>query len=637
MKRCDKMSTKSDNHILLVDDDPAKRYTIAKTLIRAGFDIQEAVSGSEAMRLVAALPDLVILDVKLPDIDGFEVCRRIKSNPATSAIPVLHISTTFVDIEDKVHGLDSGADGYLTNVAEPMELIATVRALLRARRAEDAAQLSTSQWQTTFDAISDGVMLLDSLGKVVQANRTLERILGRPWTEIVGKVPAELWHEASDPEGSLFAKMLESRSREARDLSLGDCWLHVAVDPLRDPTGSIKGAICLVSDITNRKRMEMELLGQAQELQEASQRKDEFLAMLAHELRNPLAPLANTLQIIRLQVSDDPLIEEALDIGRRQIEHMSRLLEDLFDVSRITRGRVELRKNALDLNSVVNHAAEATLPLIEVFRHELTITPAPQPLWVEGDPTRLEQIISNLLTNAAKYTEPGGRIAITLGRDADQALLTVQDTGIGMTPELQTRIFELFVQDDRSLDRARGGLGIGLTLVRSLVELHEGTVSVSSPGPGRGSRFEVRLPLIAGQSSHIEKVAPLSTRNATRRLKILVVDDNRDSARTMAKVLELDGHDVLCAFDGLSVIEKVGSYRPDVILLDIGLPGIDGYQVARQLRDRYPKDGILLIAVTGYGGELNNARAQLAGFDHYLVKPVNLSALKERLANRPKL
>jgi PAS domain S-box-containing protein len=628
------MPQRADTVILLVDDDLAKRYTIAKTLIRAGFEVQEAGSGGEALRRVASLPDLVILDVKLPDIDGFEVCRRIKSNPATSAIPVLHVSTTFVHIEDKVHGLDSGADGYLTNVAEPMELIATVRALLRARRAEDAAQLSSHQWQTTFDAISDGVMLLDSSGKVVQANRTLERILGRPWTEIVGKDPSELWGGSSEPEGSLFTRMLESRSRETRDLSLGDCWLHVAVDPLRDGAGSIKGALCLVSDITDRKRMEMQLLGQAQKLQEASQRKDEFLAMLAHELRNPLAPLANTLQIIRLQVQGNSLIEESLDVARRQIQHMSRLLEDLFDVSRITRGRVELRKSAVDLNSVVNHAVEATLPVIEALRHELTINLPRDPSWVEGDSTRLEQIVSNLLNNAAKYTEPGGRIAVALGHEAGHALLTVRDTGIGMTTELQGRIFDLFVQDDRSLDRARGGLGIGLTLVRSLVELHDGTVSVSSAGPGQGSAFEVRLPLIKERSSQPEKATPVLPGHVARHLRILVVDDNRDSARTMAKILELDGHDVLCAYDGLSVSERVASHQPEVILLDIGLPGIDGYQVAQQLRQRYPRHELMLIAVTGYGGELNNTRAQAAGFDHFLVKPVNLSALKEMLASR---
>ncbi|HEX3450772.1 MAG TPA: response regulator, partial [Isosphaeraceae bacterium] len=338
------MCKKSDTSILLVDDDDAKRYTIAKTLVRAGFEITEAGTGSEALSLVALLPALVILDVKLPDISGFEVCRRIKSNPATCTIPVLHISTTFVDLEDKLHGLDGGADGYLTNVAEPLELLATVRALLRARRAEDAAQISTRQWQTTFDAISDGVMLLDASGKVAQANRTIERILGRPWTDILGNELPALWDGPIQREESLFAKMLESGTRQADDRSLGDSWIHVAVDPLRDVAGSIKGAICLVSDISDRKRMEMQLFAQAEDLQAAAQRKDEFLAMLAHELRNPLASLANSLQIIRMQVKGNVLVEDSVDVAGRQIHHMTRLLEDLFDVSRITRGTVELRK-----------------------------------------------------------------------------------------------------------------------------------------------------------------------------------------------------------------------------------------------------------------------------------------------------
>ena len=283
----------------------------------------------------------------------------------TRAIPVLHISTTFVHLEDKIQGLDSGADGYLTNVAEPMEVIATVRALLRARRAEETAQLTTRQWQTTFDAISDGVMLLDASGRVVQANRTLEHILGRTWSEIVGRELPALWDQRSPPEDSPFAKMLVSGAREAEDLSLGELWLHVSVDPLRNDLGEINGALCIVSDITQRKRLEIQLFRQAEELQKTGQRKDEFLAMLAHELRNPLAPLANTLQIIQMQRKGDKLVEESLAIARRQIEHMTRLLEDLFDVSRTTRGMVELRKRTVDLNIVANHAVEAAFPLIE--------------------------------------------------------------------------------------------------------------------------------------------------------------------------------------------------------------------------------------------------------------------------------
>jgi PAS domain S-box-containing protein len=627
------MRKKPDTSILLVDDDETKRYTIAKTLVRAGFEITEAANGAEALSLVASLPSLVILDVKLPDMSGFEVCRRIKSDPLTCAIPVLHISTTFVNLDDKLHGLDGGADGYLTNVAEPLELLATVRALLRARRAEDAAQISTRQWQTTFDAISDGVMLLDATGKVVQANRTIERILGRPWTEIVGNDLYAFWDRPSQSEESLFAKMLESDTRQADDRSLGDCWLHVTVDPLRDGEGSIKGAICLVSDISDRKRMEMQLFAQAEDLQAAGRRKDEFLAMLAHELRNPLASLANALQIIRVQVRGNDLVEDSVDVAGRQIHHMTRLLEDLFDVSRITRGAVELRKNAVDMNLVVAHAVEAARSQINARRHTLSTFAPPEPLQVEGDPTRLEQIVTNLLNNAVKYTEPGGQITVTLTREVDQAVLGVRDSGIGITPEMQQNIFDLFVQADHSLDRALGGLGIGLTLVRSLVELHGGTISVFSGGLGRGSEFVVRLPALSAPLYETSHDTRIQANHKAGQSRILIVDDNRDSGRTMARILELDGHDVECVFNGLAVSEQLAAFQPDVLLVDIGLPGLDGYQVAEQVRQQRAKDELLLVAVTGYGGQENHARAKRAGFDHYLVKPVNLKTLAELLAD----
>jgi PAS domain S-box-containing protein len=627
------MRKKPDTSILVVDDDETKRYTIAKTLVRAGFEITEAANGAEALSLVASLPSLVILDVKLPDMSGFEVCRRIKSDPLTCAIPVLHISTTFVNLDDKLHGLDGGADGYLTNVAEPLELLATVRALLRARRAEDAAQISTRQWQTTFDAISDGVMLLDASGKVVQANRTIERILGRPWTEIVGNELSAFWDRPPQSEESLFARMLDSDSRQADDRSLGDCWLHVTVDPLRDGEGSIKGAICLVSDISDRKRMEMQLFAQAEDLQAAGRRKDEFLAMLAHELRNPLASLANALQIIRVQVRGNDLVEDSVDVAGRQIHHMTRLLEDLFDVSRITRGAVELRKNAVDMNLVVAHAVEAARSQINARRHTLSTFAPPEPMQVEGDPTRLEQIVTNLLNNAVKYTEPGGKITVTLTREVDQAVLRVRDSGIGITPEMQQNIFDLFVQADHSLDRALGGLGIGLTLVRSLVELHGGTISVFSGGLGRGSEFVVRLPALSAPLYETSHDTRIQANDKAGHSRILIVDDNRDSGRTMARILELDGHDVECVFNGLAVSEQLAAFQPDVLLVDIGLPGLDGYQVAEQVRRQRAKDELLLVAVTGYGGQENHARAKRAGFDHYLVKPVNLKMLAELLAD----
>jgi PAS domain S-box-containing protein len=627
------MTKLREARILLVDDDEAKRYTIAKPLERAGFEIQEGASGADALRMIASLPDLVILDVKLPDLSGFEVCRRIKSDPLTASIPVLHISSTFVDIEDKVHGLDAGADGYLTNVAEPLELIATVRALLRARKAEDAALLSTRQWQTTFDAISDGAMLLDSVGMVVQVNRTLERILDRPWIELVGKEVASLWDQPDQPRQSLFSKMLASRDREAADLSLGQRWLHVTLDPVRDTSGTIKGALCLISDITNRKQMEVQLLRQAERLQEASQRKDEFLAMLAHELRNPLAPLAHTLEIIQLQANGNRLIEDSVVVARRQIHHMARLLEDLLDVSRITRGHVDLRKRPVDFKTIVALAVETALPLINSLDHDFKVTLPEAPLVVSGDPTRLEQIVSNLLTNAAKYTEPGGRITVSLASENGRAVLKVQDNGIGISPEMQRQVFDLFVQADHSLDRARGGLGIGLTLVRSLVELHDGDTSVFSAGPGLGSEFTLRIPLSKMTPVEPSAAAKDEPHPAGRPLRILVADDNRDSARTLAKVLELRGDQVSCTFDGPSTIEFVDHNKPDAVLLDIGLPGLDGYQVAEELRRRWTSDRLKLIAVTGYGGDADIHRGRRAGFDHHLVKPLDLTALQKALAS----
>ena len=345
------MSDRPEATILLVDDDEPKRYSLGRTLRRAGYMVVEACTGTEGIRMAASRPDLIVLDVKLPDIDGFEVCRRIKSDPGTRDIPVLHVSGTFVDIEDKIQGLESGADGYLTSVAEPLELVATVRSLLRARRAEDAAQLSARQWQTTFDTISDGVMLLDGEGKVVQVNRTLERLLSRPWNDLVGQDIPSLLGDPEESARTLFDRMRESRARSTRDVEKGELWLRVSVDPIRDANHVIKGALCLVTDITSQKRLEMQLLAQARRLQEDDRRKDEFLAMLGHELRNPLSPLSHALEIIGSPAVPPDLAAEALDVARRQVQHMSRLVEDLLDLSRITRGRIELRKQAVDFNA----------------------------------------------------------------------------------------------------------------------------------------------------------------------------------------------------------------------------------------------------------------------------------------------
>jgi PAS domain S-box-containing protein len=629
------MAGRPPETVLIIDDDEAKRHAVAKILRRAGYLIREGETGADALRLAAEKPALIILDVKLPDVSGFEVCQRIKEDPATAAIPVLHVSTTFVDIEDRIHGLEGGADGYLTDVLEPLELVATVKALLRARKAEEAAQISTKQWQVTFDAINDGVVLLDRDGRAVQVNSAMEGMLGKSWNDLSGQEIHDLLSIPPVPEDSPFLRMLDTGQREAVDLTLGDRWIRVTVDPIRDADGDINGGLCIASDITDRRRLEEELRRRAEELAAADRRKDEFLAMLAHELRNPLAPISNALEAIRLARSNAAATEEALNIARRQIGHMARLLDDLLDVSRFTRGKVHLRKVPVDLTTILRQAVETSRPLIEKSGHEfLTSFPA-ETVWLDGDPTRLAQIVANLLNNAAKYTDRGGRIALDADREGDEAVVRVRDNGIGLSAEMLPRVFDLFAQADRSLDRSQGGLGIGLTLVRSLVQLHDGNVSVESRGPGQGSEFIVRLPASSrAQSTPVaNKDATSAEESAYPLLRLLVVDDSQDSARSLARVLKLWGYEVRVAHDGLEAIEAASAQAFDVILLDIGLPGINGYEVAERLRDQFGSARPVLVALTGYGQAEDLARSQSVGFDDHLVKPVNLERLRAMLSD----
>jgi PAS domain S-box-containing protein len=628
------MGVQSLGTVLIVDDDPAKRHSIAKILRRGGYDIEEVSTGLDALRMAAFRPDLIVLDVKLPDLSGFEVCRRIKEDPATATIPVLHISTTFVDLEDRVQGLEGGADGYLTDVLEPIELLATVKALLRARKAEEAAQTSSRQWQITFDAISDGVILLDPGGRVIQLNQAMEGLLGAGWNESSGTTIQDLLQLPPDDASSPFLRVIRTGIREIVELTLEHRWLRVTIDPIQAPGGITIAGLCIVSDITDRKQMEEELRRRADDLAVADRRKDEFLAMLAHELRNPLAPIRNALEVIRLNAGNPLEIEAAREIAERQVGHMARLLDDLLDVSRFTRGNIQLRNAAVDLTVTLKQAIESCRPLIKASGHHFATTLPTESVWIEGDHTRLVQIVSNLLNNAAKYTDRGGRIEIEANREGDEAVVHVRDNGIGLGEEMLPRVFDLFAQEDRSLDRSQGGLGIGLTLVRSLVSLHGGTVSARSDGPGMGSEFSVRLPLSVQIDRPTTATLPASEHPTTSRLRVLVVDDSEDSARSLARVMKLWGHDARFAHDGPTAIEVTSKERFDVVLLDIGLPGMDGYQVARELRSRDGETQPTLIALTGYGQDEDFLRSHSAGFDHHLVKPVNLDTIRKLLADR---
>lgn len=371
-----------------------------------------------------------------------------------------------------------------------------------------------------------------------------------------------------------------------------------------------------------------------EELREKDQRKDEFLAMLAHELRNPLAAIRNAVTLSE-GVTNAQEISWSMEVIQRQLRQLTRLIDDLFDVSRITRGKIQLRKERLDAAAFLRSAVDAVQPLIEERQHELTVSFRPGTLYLEADPTRLEQIVVNLLTNAAKYTEAGGQIALSAKKDGNEIVICVRDNGMGISPERLPQMFELFVQGDRSLARTEGGLGIGLTLVRSLAEMHGGSIRAYSEGLGKGSEFVVRLPAstVIGPARPIPSAKTLSSRIAPRKrpARVLVVDDNMDSANTLARLLSRQGHEVRTVYDGPAAIEAAREHRPEFVLLDIGLPGMDGYQVAARLRQE--NEDSILIALSGYGQESDRERSRAAGFHHHLVKPVEHGRLAELLAN----
>jgi signal transduction histidine kinase/ActR/RegA family two-component response regulator len=369
--------------------------------------------------------------------------------------------------------------------------------------------------------------------------------------------------------------------------------------------------------------------------QELDRRKDEFLAILAHELRNPLAPLSNSLEILRLAKEYSPeFIEQTRGTMERQVRQLVRLVDDLMDVSRITRGKIELRRERTELRAVLEHAVETARPLIEGAGHELTVVIPPEPVFLDADPGRLEQVFANLLNNAAKYTRPAGQIRLAAERQGSEVIVKVRDTGIGMPPDVLPRIFDIFTQGDRSLERAQGGLGIGLSIVRGVVELHGGSVTAHSAGPGQGSELTVRLPALAPSAQEgrtAEDGGEPAAVPAPHR--ILLADDNQDSVESLALLLTLRGSEVRTARDGWEAVEAAAAYGPDVVLLDIGMPRLNGYEAARKIREQSRGERMVLIALTGWGQEEDRQRSTEAGFDFHLVKPVDFAALEKLLAS----
>jgi CheY-like chemotaxis protein len=354
------------------------------------------------------------------------------------------------------------------------------------------------------------------------------------------------------------------------------------------------------------------------------------MALLSHELRSPLSPIRNALHILRQMKTNDPIIEQAGSIIARQVTVMVRLVDDLLDISRITKGKLRLMKESVELRVVVNHAAESARALMDARKHDFSVALPTTPLWVEADPVRLEQVIVNLLNNSAKYTDPGGLVRMTISQDGDEAVIRVRDNGVGIAPELLPHIFELFTQVDGSLGRSYGGLGIGLALARNLVEMHEGRLQASSAGVGRGCEFTIKLPLLLGRTVPASQTVLAPVKPAGRSLHVLIVEDNVDAADSLSMLLRLHGHDIQVARTGPTAVEMAFASRPDVVLLDIGLPGMDGYQVAKRLREKPEFKDVMLCALTGYTpSEADRERQHETGFDHYYVKPVDLAKLLE--------
>jgi len=413
---------------------------------------------------------------------------------------------------------------------------------------------------------------------------------------------------------SVFAELYRKR-REAEELT------RDLEQRVTERTAALETAIARQTELADQLRI-------------ADRRKDEFLALLAHELRNPLAPLRNAINILQLKESDDPDVLWCQGVIERQSVQLTRLVDDLLDVSRITLGKIKLRLQPLELASVVARAVETSRPLIDAHRHELIVTLPDGPIRVEGDRARLTQVIANLLNNAAKYQNDGGTIALTVEREAAAAVITVRDRGIGISTDMLQEIFELFTQGERTLDRAQGGLGIGLSLVKTVVELHGGSVSAASEGPGRGSEFALRLPCLLQELDgyRTRDDADASEVPDCAGLRILVVDDSRDAAESLSKLLRLGGHEVMVAHEAEHALHLAATQQPGVVLLDIGLPGMDGYEICRRLR----QGGLphaLIVAMTGYGLERDRRRSQDAGFDTHLVKPVPPHELLKLMAN----
>jgi len=670
-------------NILVVDDLPEKHLAYEAVLEGLGPNIVSVHSGAEALKQILQNDFAVILlDVNMPEMDGFETARLIRQRKRSSSTPIIFL-TAFADEVRTAQGYATGAVDYLPTPVVPGILRAKVRVFVElfemrrqmAQQAEERAKQAAMQ-----DANRRLSFLADAgavLGRSLDIEATakdivrlpvplladlsilkLNPIVGEHREILVARIEADGQTTLDDTvdtsplppsiKESIDRVMITAQFEMLRTKS-GDSHSSGVVLPLQ-ARGRTFAVLALSSEssprlfdandltiaeaFSSRAAIALDNALLHEEIRWADRQKNDFLSMLAHELRNPLAPIRNAAQLLEIRVPDEPEVKWACEVIDRQVNQMVRLVDDLLDVARITRDKIRLNREPVELTAVVERAVEASRPVIDQRKHQLHSMLCPTPIWIDGDLARLTQVLTNLLNNAAKYTEEGGQIWLTTTQENGSAVIRVRDTGIGIPPQMLESVFELFTQVDRALDRSTGGLGIGLTLVRRLVEMHGGTVEAHSEGQGHGSEFIVRLPAInrfPSRQATEPQTDGQSQRAGARR--VLVVDDNRDSARTLSMMLRVMGHETATAHDGLEAIEAATAYKPDMILLDIGLPKLNGYEVCRRLRELPDCRSTLIVALTGWGQDDDRRRSTDAGFDRHLVKPVDLAVLGELVAN----
>ncbi|MEK6346702.1 MAG: ATP-binding protein [Burkholderia sp.] len=628
--------------ILLADDNADMRAYLS-ALLGGVYAVEAVGDGAQAFEAACReRPDLVLTDVMMPNVDGFALRDALRGDARTREVPVIMLSARAGE-QARIEAIDAGVDDYLVKPFSARELLARIGAVLerdaevRERRAVQARlERRKAQVETLLDVAPVGILLVDAEFRFVEVNPAARAVLGVDAT-IVGRdfreVTRRIWQPAYAAEIiGIFQHALDTGERfftpergETRADTGTTEHYEWQVDRIVLPDGQ-HGLVCYFRDVSA-------LVQGRLRLQQADRQKDEFLAMLAHELRNPLAPVRHCAELLAAAPDSAQVQAQVTPILVRQTDILGRLVEDLLEVSRVTRGLVTLRREPVPIGEIVAQATEAVLPFLDARRHRLDVS-GDRTLPVLADTTRLVQCVTNLLNNAAKYTEPGGQIRIEILRRDGQAVVRVTDNGAGIAAELLPHVFRLFVQGERTPDRREGGLGIGLSVVAQLVALHDGTVAVDSDGPGRGACFEIALPLHLGQAAAALPAAPSPVSQAVRSRRVLVVDDNQDAANSLAALLETDGHQVSIAYSAEAALALAETCLPEAVLLDIGLPGMDGHEVARRMRASSALDGVQLIAVTGYGQEADRESSLSAGFDAHLVKPVAVPVLQQLLQMR---